>query len=1093
MTNLPPVVRSAGRGKPAAPRGFALLLVITLLAFIVLLLVGLATYTRIETAVAGNTQRQSQARENALLALNVALGQLQANAGADTRVTAAAAGVPSVHPQKRYYTGVWNTTATEFNQPVWLVSGVETGAAQDVTQATTPAANQVMVVATNTDGSAAAQNVMVPLQNITVPGVPGQTGSVLVGKYAWWVGDQGIKAPVAVGDGSEGVTYEPFTSNELRSRIRQQLAIGAGAADASGNPQAEPRDANNASLMAEQKIATPGQLAFLRSPTNATLGLATGRTNFHAWSPNNFAVIANTKLGGLKQDLSLMPELLGTPFTAWADYPTYMEKPAAAGTVTNGEGTSTASPAAPTILPEYGADPVRRRYLMTAQNRTGNTGGSHQVAPILTYFLLSFNVRTQPTPAGNPSSGVQPLQVRARWMASLWNPYSSALVPENLQIDITGLPTVEVINDDMNRAGRVASVSTQSAFGLPFRVNLPWNSTGGTATSPMEDRQSWLPGRVYTWRSKENLDAAAAVPATGFDSDFYSRTLNDGGAGVVRALPGTAVDGDDPCHLVGTSGGQLRIRLYLLRADGTRVQLGDFRSPAFKPDFETAPEAINKFGHQFSYVFRLQESVHTPATPGAWLTTPQRDFRMRQLSGDHFVVGPEGDDPALYSGSYSTISNPDLLLDRAENAWSFDQDVPVFELPRGPILSMGALQHFRIIGSRPFMIGNPWGVDATLNGIALGELFDRFYFSGATKDVLPEAMTNGDLLLPNPLLRTLRNPDGSKPTVDDLRGTVAGVTPPAETGDPVDDDSITDETPTTGATTVASLPGGRSSKFFLQGGAFNLNSTNAAAWRAVLRGVRFPAPQAFTYLDLDPATGTAGDGATASVTSSDAQFFRFSQSAQETYKPESDTDDSVTKTRLFRQGMRTLEAQRVASLATRIAALVAAKIGAEGEAGGPFRSVQEFLSPSILYAGVDGNGNAGAPRSLLEAAIADEAVNEGIEFSSQYLTQADIMTALAPVLFARSDTFLIRAYGEAVNPATSATEGRAWCEALVQRVPEYFADPANTPPETDPATFGTPSDPADPASVPTAASQLNAQLGRRFKIVSFRWLTRSDI
>ena len=26
----------------------------------------------------------------------------------------------------------------------------------------------------------------------------------------------------------------------------------------------------------------------------------------------------------------------------------------------------------------------------------------------------------------------------------------------------------------------------------------------------------------------------------------------------------------------------------------------------------------------------------------------------------------------------------------------------LFELPRGPILSMGALQHFRIVGSRPF-------------------------------------------------------------------------------------------------------------------------------------------------------------------------------------------------------------------------------------------------------------------------------------------------------------------------------------------------------------------------------------------------------
>ena len=72
--------------QPKAKRGFALLITITLLAFLVVLLVGLAAYTRVETAVAGNTQRQAQARQNALMALNVALGELQKYAGPDQRV-----------------------------------------------------------------------------------------------------------------------------------------------------------------------------------------------------------------------------------------------------------------------------------------------------------------------------------------------------------------------------------------------------------------------------------------------------------------------------------------------------------------------------------------------------------------------------------------------------------------------------------------------------------------------------------------------------------------------------------------------------------------------------------------------------------------------------------------------------------------------------------------------------------------------------------------------------------------------------------------------------------------------------------------------
>jgi hypothetical protein len=286
----------------------------------------------------------------------------------------------------------------------------------------------------------------------------------------------------------------------------------------------------------------------------------------------------------------------------------------------------------------------------------------------------------------------------------------------------------------------------------------------------------------------------------------------------------------------------------------------------------------------------------------------------------------------------------------------------------------------------------------------------------------------------------------------------------------------------------------------VQSGAFNLNSVNPAAWAAVLRGVRFPAPLAFNYLDASATTGTTEDTAIATVQSSDAQFFRFSQSAQETYKAEAglaSADAETTSpanTHLFRRGMRTLTAAQVSAFAAKIVELMGVKHAAADSAGGPFRSLEEFLSPSGLFAGVDADGNALAPRSLIEAAIADAGVNADIaEFSSQWLTQADVMTALAPVLFPRSDTFVIRTYGEAVNPATSATEGRAWCEAIVQRVPEYFD--SSLPAESLPSAFEPTSNPDDPDAQPTStqAQQLNKTFGRRFKVVSFRWLTRSDI
>ena len=92
-----------------------------------------------------------------------------------------------------------------------------------------------------------------------------------------------------------------------------------------------------------------------------------------------------------------------------------------------------------------------------------------------------------------------------------------------------------------------------------------------------------------------------------------------------------------------------------------------------------------------------------------------------------------------------------------------------------------------------------------------------------------------------------------------------------------------------------------------------------------------------------------------------------------------------------------------------------------------------------------------------------------------YLTQADLLQQLGPILSARSDTFRVRTYGEVVNPATTSIVSRAWCEAIVQRLPEYINPTADAP-----------------EGIPAVGSD-NATFGRRFKIISFRWLSPSDL
>ncbi|MFZ4778389.1 MAG: hypothetical protein ACOYM3_23715, partial [Terrimicrobiaceae bacterium] len=98
-----------------------------------------------------------------------------------------------------------------------------------------------------------------------------------------------------------------------------------------------------------------------------------------------------------------------------------------------------------------------------------------------------------------------------------------------------------------------------------------------------------------------------------------------------------------------------------------------------------------------------------------------------------------------------------------------------------------------------------------------------------------------------------------------------------------------------------------------------------------------------------------------------------------------------------------------------------------------------------------------------------------------WLMQQDLVQAFSPVMSVRSDTFLVRCYGEATNPATGAKEAKAWGEAVVQRVPD-FVDQS----DTSLAALG---DATPMASVNDA----NKTFGRRFKVVSFRWLNENEI
>lgn len=95
--------------------------------------------------------------------------------------------------------------------------------------------------------------------------------------------------------------------------------------------------------------------------------------------------------------------------------------------------------------------------------------------------------------------------------------------------------------------------------------------------------------------------------------------------------------------------------------------------------------------------------------------------------------------------------------------------------------------------------------------------------------------------------------------------------------------------------------------------------------------------------------------------------------------------------------------------------------------------------------------------------------------SAAYVDQADILRGLPAQLTPRGDTFVIRTYGDSID-ANGNVVARAWCEALVQRVPEYV-DPTDEP-ETKQDDL---------------ESEVNEEFGRKFVIAQFRWLNSNEI
>ncbi|QTN32033.1 hypothetical protein HZ994_06715 [Akkermansiaceae bacterium] len=249
-------------------------------------------------------------------------------------------------------------------------------------------------------------------------------------------------------------------------------------------------------------------------------------------------------------------------------------------------------------------------------------------------------------------------------------------------------------------------------------------------------------------------------------------------------------------------------------------------------------------------------------------------------------------------------------------------------------------------------------------------------------------------------------------------------------------------------------------KYLLIDGAFNVNSTSAEAWTAMFRSV-------------------AGQELLGSTKTFTNPFCTLGYTASEaTSGPQGDWS-----------GLRDLTDAQITDLAKATVEEVKAR--------GPFLSMADFVNRrpnsgdsgqqvlGALQAAIDKSGlndrfTAGN-RKVTQAdldpldgngSVANEPAPARAIGAAGHLRQANILTALGSQTSVRSDTFVVRAYGDSRDKAGNI-QATAYCEAVVQRVPEFL-------------------DPSDPPEV-TPVSPVNQLFGRAFRMVSFRWLAPSEI
>ncbi|MBW8780510.1 MAG: hypothetical protein JF599_01280 [Verrucomicrobia bacterium] len=1278
---------------PCGRQGFALLITITLLAFLVLLLVSLASLTRVETQVAANSQQLAQARQNALMALNIALGQLQKYAGPDQRVTAAADiagragglrlttatssapnnlqkpdtsvgnkkywdatgtdnGATPVLAGTRYWTGAWGNS--DPSQPVssngnsyektprpvllnWLVSGNETAAFTPISSgqitakgtglafmptgtgsatsaaAVTPAISSsttatttlafgtgnsaipaVLLVGKTTAGTEQRTNgatepaidryVVAPVKEIQAPAslIPGMgTGSTptTIGRYAYWVGDEGVKARINLND-LYATNTTPASDPLARARLRTAPRTGTEVVADSGVSSSDFANTSygiwSSTGASAAKALSLSQFGFLDSTKLTTDVL--GR-HFQDFTTYSVGVEADSYNGGLRKDLTYYFEQASLASNSYK-VPAWT---GIGGTVTGGGygmipsayspkdlSVSTSATILDQLEPKWNV--LGNFYSLPASSTTTLTGSSSDtvniqaatatqmgVTPVVVQMRLLLGIRVDTTTPGS-----RKLRILANPLVVLANPYNVKLAAPN------------GINFQVKQDSRVPGGSALKIIGTNYLIygggSVFDNTIFHVPAFTIDPGKAMAFSYTGAAANVTSFSSSSPVPLSpGFNAASFSNVYREYASTTITTSPNMNLRLDETnanssilieFSLPGST--QLLQQVGCINADRGADSSGGSMYPSFKsqdtadvdyplavyaleynapgsafPSFtggaspqsgiaNTMLRPLADFNPRAGYFRLIKGSFSSPPYTQYYIDTTARTANM-----------PPG---SFTSGLYSASTGVDQLWGRD---WTAPTSGPLvtqcilFDIPRRsktantvtptdiPVLSLAAFQHANLtaesipasanfaaeFGSTSVFPPNAGHQPA----YALGNSYASVFLPRQSTWDKPAVNTSsnprvGDFWLVTSSSITTYTPDPTYYDISYLLNTavwdsyfLSSIPQGAGAFTPVNPRLTLrgDKTPT------AVPDGQQAAAYTLINGAFNINSTSVDAWAAVLGGMK----------NLPDIPGLAGS------TNTSAVFPRTLWQKTAAGNPPTGTGAESYG------GFRQLTDVQVQTLAAAIVQQVRMR--------GPFVSLAQFVNRVLVSAANDatnGLGQAGAlqkaidssslnlPFSALNAATDtasiptnDDGAAYGGDANSRgtsllfmdgaatgvptplqrstaipgWLTQADVLQAIGPVLAARSDTFVIRTYGDVMNPATGSTSpvARAWCEAVVQRTPDYVD-------QTDSALTGTKDTNNNPllnAVSPALTNSTNQRFGRRFKVISFRWLGPNDI